>query len=136
MSNRGYHKGIIMFWYVSIDNMQFHSIPPNIMAMLMDFPFLPRLYLQVKMEGFLVHIRVAVRVIFKQTTFLCQGSKVNLKRAPSVEDYHTAATISTKTEWRETGAGLVDTQISTGGLNLNVIAALETMVHWVRVSKN
>lgn len=40
MSDGGQHKEIIMFCYVSIDNMQFRSMPPNIMAPMMDFPFL------------------------------------------------------------------------------------------------
>lgn len=77
MSNRGQHKVTIMFWYVSVDNMQFHSMPPKLMAQPMDFPSLCFSMSECKwrvlsctLEWCVRNIRppLDVRVIFKQPT--------------------------------------------------------------------
>lgn len=68
--------------------MPFHSMPPNIMALLMDFPFLYFSISECKWRAASCTLELCVRnikpglavgVIFKQAAFLCQGSKVNLQ---------------------------------------------------------
>lgn len=68
--------------------MQFHSMPPNIMALLMDFPFLSFSICECKWRAVSCTLELCVRnikpglavgVIFKQAASLCQGSKVNLQ---------------------------------------------------------
>lgn len=84
MSNRGRHKVIIMFWYISVDNMQFHSMPPKMMAHPMDFPSLcfsksecKWRVLSCTLKWCVRNIRppLDVRVIFKQPTSLVKDQR-------------------------------------------------------------